>query len=65
MSPEYTANTPQQGRLFWICNNPSTMETQLASNPFFFIVDDFGIEYVGGKHVHHLRQFLQENYEIS
>ena len=29
------------------------------------IVDDFGIEYVGKKHAHHLREVLQEHYEIS
>ena len=28
---------------------------------FYLIVDDFGIEYVGGKHAH----LLQEHYEIS
>ena len=32
---------------------------------FFYIVDDFGIEYLGGGHAHHLRQVLQEHYEIS
>ena len=41
------------------------MERHLATNPIFLIVDDFGIEYVGGKHTHHFRQVLQEHYEIS
>ena len=32
---------------------------------FYLIVDDFGIEYVGEEHAHHLRQVLQEYYKIS
>ena len=32
---------------------------------FCLINDYFGIEYAGGKHAHHLRQVLQEYYEIS
>ena len=32
---------------------------------FVFIVDDFGIEYVGDQHVQHLQKVLQEHYEIK
>ena len=31
----------------------------------FLIVDDFGIEYVGEKHVQHLQKVLQEHYTIT
>ena len=41
------------------------MEIHLASHPISLIFDDFGIEYVGEKHAHHLHQVLQEYYEIS
>ena len=30
-----------------------------------FIVDNFGIEYVGEHHAHHLRDFLKEHYTIT
>ena len=32
---------------------------------FVMIVDDFGIEYVGKKHLDHLRQVLTEHYTIN
>ena len=32
---------------------------------FFLIVDDFGIEYVGDRHAHHLRDTLLEHYSIT
>ena len=32
---------------------------------FCFIVDDFGIEYVGEIHIHHLRDVLKQHYKIA
>ena len=32
---------------------------------FGLIIDNFGIEYVGERHAHHLIQTLQENYTIT
>ena len=32
---------------------------------FCLIVDDFGIEYVGEEHLHHLRQVLKKHYDIT
>ena len=32
---------------------------------FVLIVDDFGIEYVGDHHLHHLRTFLTTHYTIT
>ena len=32
---------------------------------FCLIMGDFGIEYVGERHIHHLRDFLKQHYEIT
>ena len=29
------------------------------------VVDDFGIEYVGERHIHHLRDVLKQHYNIT
>ena len=40
----------------------STSGEQLS---FFFILDDFVIEYVGERHTHYLRNVLKKHYEIT
>ena len=37
----------------------------MAPHPFFLILDDFGIIYVGKNHALHLLKILEENYEIT
>ena len=39
--------------------------SQVASNPVFLLVDNFGIEYVGKEHVVHLLKTLEKNYDIT
>ena len=41
------------------------MEAPMATIPLCLIVGDFGIEYVGERHIHHLRGVLKHHYEIT
>ena len=36
----------------------------MATIPFCLIVNDFGTEYVGERHIHHLRDVLKQHNEI-
>ena len=44
---------------------PGLWRHQLCPIIFVLLVDDFGVEYVGDRHAHHLQMALEENYEIT
>ena len=50
---------------FKVVTTPDLWKHTWRPIQFCLIFDDFGIEYVGEKHAHHLRSVLQEHYEIS
>ena len=37
----------------------------METDPFFFIVDDFGVEYVGKQHADHLATILKKYQNIT
>ena len=40
------------------------MEEPMATHPIL-LVGDLGIEYVGERHIHHLRDVLKKHYKIT
>ena len=59
-----TAHTPKQKRLFRSNNHPGSMEAPMATHTIL-LVGDLGIEYVGERHIHHLRDVLKKHYKIT
>ena len=49
---------------FEATTTPGLWKHQSRLIQFCLIVDDFGIEYVGERHTHHLRDVLKQHYEI-
>ena len=37
------------------------METQMETYPILFVVDDFGVEYIGKQHADHLATILKKS----
>ena len=50
---------------FVAATTPGIFRHTWSTIQFCLIIDDFGIEYVRGKHAHHLRQVPKEYYELS
>ena len=48
------------------CHHTPALRTH-ATRPIFFtlVVDDFGVKYVGGRHLDHLINALRDNYKIT
>ena len=50
---------------FEATTTPGLWKHQWRPIQFSLIVDYFGIEYVGERHIHHLQNFLKQHYEIT
>ena len=50
---------------FEATTTPGLWKHQWRTIQFCLIVDYFGIEYVGERHIHHLRDVLKQHYEIT
>ena len=50
---------------FEATTTPGLWKHQWQPIQFCLTVDDFGIEYVGERHIHHLRDVLKQHYEIT
>ena len=44
---------------------PGLWEHKWQPVQFTLVVDNFGVKYLGGKHVIHLKQTLEENYKVA
>ena len=52
-------------RYFEATTTPGLWKHQWRPIQLCLILDDFGIEYVGELHIHHLRNVLKQHYEIT
>ena len=50
---------------FEATTTPGLWKHQWRTIQFCLIVDNFGIEYVGERHIYPLRDFLKQHYEIT
>ena len=59
------APMPQQKEYLEATTTPGLWKHQWQPIQFCLIVNDFGIEYVGERHIHHLHNFLKQHYKIT